>query len=91
MIVIATAVSGRKSDKYGILLSIHIFCPVAIETLGPLADEAQHFLTEIGRRAMRCTADPQEAASLYQRILMAIQHFNAVCLANSLTISESSS
>jgi len=64
---------------------------VAIETLGPLADEAQNFLTEIGRRATRCAADPREAAFLYQRISVAIQRFNAVCLANSLTVSESPS
>jgi len=88
----ATAASERKLAKYSSLLSSHIFCPVAIETLGPLADEAQHFLTEIGRRATaRCTADPREAAFLYQRISVAIQRFNAVCLANSLTISESPS
>jgi len=64
---------------------------VAIETLGPLADEAQHFLTGTGSRATRCTANPREAAFLYQRISVAIQRFNAVCLANSLTISESPS
>ena len=90
----ATAASERKSAKYSSLSrlsSSHIFCPVAIETLGPLADEAQHFLTEIGRRATRCTADPREAAFLYQRISVAIQRFNAVCLANSLTVSESPS
>jgi len=87
----ATAASERKSAKYSSLLSSHIFCPVAIETLGPLVNEAQHFLTEIGRRATRCTADPREAAFLYQRISVTIQRFNAVCLANSLTISESPS
>ena len=87
----ATAASERKSAKYSSLLSSHIFCPVVIATLGPLADEAQHLLTEIGRRATRCTADPREAAFLYQRISVAIQRFNAVCLANSLTISESPS
>ena len=91
IIIIISAASTRKSAKYSSLLSSHIFCPVAIETLGPLADEAQHFLTDIGRRATRCTADPREAAFLYQRISVTIQRFNAVCLANSLTISESPS
>jgi len=37
------------------------------------------------------TADPREATFLYQRISVAIQRFNAVCLANSLTVSESPS
>ena len=75
----------------GYLTNNHKIITVAIETLGPLADEAQHFLTEIGRRATRCTADPREAALLYQRISVAIQRFNAVCLANSLTFSDSPS
>ena len=73
----------------GYLTNNNKIITVAIETLGPLADEAQHFLTEIGRRATRCTADPREAAFLHQRISVAIQRFNAVCPANSLTISES--
>jgi len=46
--------------------------PVAVETLGPPADEAQLFLAEIGRRATLCTADPREATFLYQRISVAI-------------------
>ena len=68
-----------------------VFCPVAVETLGPLADDAQHFLTEIGRRATLRTADPREGMFLYQRISVAIQRFSAVCLTNSLTVSESPS
>ena len=87
----ATAALDRKSAKYSSLLSSHIYRPAAIETLGPLADETQHFLTEICRRAMHCTANPWEAAFLYQRISVTIQRFNAVCLANSLTISVSPS
>ena len=69
----------------------HVFVPVAVETLGPLADEAQLFLAAIGRKASLCAADPREATFLYQRISVAIQRFNAVCLANSLTVSESPS
>ena len=87
----ATAASVRKSAKYSSLSSSHVFCPVAVETLGPLADDAQLFLTEIGRRATLRTADPREGMFLYQRISVAIQRFNAVCLTNSLTVSESPS
>jgi len=87
----ATAASERKSAEYSSLSSSYIFCPVAIETLRPLADEAQFFLTEIGRRTTLCISDPREADFLYQRISVAIQRFSAVCLANSLTISESPS
>ena len=54
-------------------------------------NKEQLLLAEIGRRATLCTADPREATFLYQRISVAIQRFNAVCLANSLTVSESPS
>ena len=84
----ATAASVRKSAKYSSLSSSHVFCPVAVEMLGPLADDAQLFLTEIGRRATLRTADPRDGMFLYQRIYVAIQRFNAVCLTNSLTVSE---
>ena len=61
------------------------------QTLGALADDAHVFLAEIGRTAMLCTADRRETTFLYQRISVAIQRFNAACLANLLTVSESPS
>jgi len=84
----AAAASEKKSAKYSNLLSSHMFYPVAVETLGALADEAHEFITEIGRRTSLCTADPRETTFLYQRISAAIQRFNAVCLSNTF-ISES--
>ena len=68
-----------------------MFFPVAVETLGPLSDEAHSLITEIGRRAMLCTADPRETTFLYQRISMGIQCFDAFCFANMFTVSESPS
>ena len=47
------------------------------------------FISEIDRRASLSTADPRETTFLYQRISAAIQRFNAVCLSNTFTISES--
>jgi len=52
-----------------------------------LADDAHHFLNEIGKRMTLCTADPRETAFLYQRVSVEIQRFNTVCLANTF-ISE---
>ena len=49
----ATAASERKTAKYSNLSSSHVFCLVAVETLGALADDALVFLTEIGRRTIR--------------------------------------
>ena len=87
----ATGASVRKSPKDSSLSSSHVFCPVAVETLGLLADDAQLFLTEIGRRATLCRGNLWEGMLLYQRISVAIQRFNAICRANSLTVSESPS
>jgi len=67
-----------------------LFFPVAVETLGALADDGHTFIREIGRRAALCTANPRETTFLYQRFSIAIQRFNSICLANSFSVSESS-
>jgi len=66
-----------------------MFFPVAVETLGPLSDEAHSLIAEIGRKATLCTADPRETTFLYQRISVAVQRFNSACVANTFTVSES--
>ena len=78
----AEIAAERKSGKYSGLSSSHIFIPVAVESLGPLADDAHRIITEIGRRMTFSTGDPRETAFLYQRISVAIQRYNAVCLTN---------
>jgi len=60
----ATAASERKTAKYSNLSFSHVFYPVAVETLGALADD--------GTRATLCTTDPRETTFLYQRISVAI-------------------
>ena len=77
----AEIAAERKSAKYIGLSSSHIFIPVAVESLGPLADDAHRFITEIGKRMTFSTGDPRETAFLNQRISVAIQRYNAVCLA----------
>ena len=78
----AEIAAERKSAKYSGLSSSYIFIPVAVESLGPLADDAHRFITEIDRRMTFSTGDPRETAFLYQRISVAIQRYNAVCLTN---------
>jgi len=56
----------------------------------PYTHTNAHSLTaEIGRRATLCTANPRETTFPYQHTSVAIQCFNAVCLANTFTVSES--
>ena len=61
----AEIAAERKSAKYSGLSSSHIFIPVAVESLGPLADDAHRFITGIGRRMTFSTEDPRETAFLY--------------------------
>jgi len=65
------------------------FFSVALETLGPVSVSAQEFLSQIGRRLTDATTDPRETTFLFQRLSVAIQRFNAACLADTFTISES--
>ncbi len=79
---LAEAAALRKTAKYADVMQNHLFCPVAVETFGPIfCSEGHIFITEIGRRISTITSDPRKTAFLYQRISMAVQRFNAVCIA----------
>jgi hypothetical protein len=84
----AEIAASRKEAKYSTLSHSYRFFPVAIETLGPLSASSQIFLSEIGRRIAQRTSDPRETAFLFQRISVAIQRFNAVCLANTFELAD---
>jgi hypothetical protein len=84
----AESAASRKEAKYSTLCHSYEFFPVAIETLGPLSASSQIFLSEIGRRISQRTSDPRETAFLFQRISVAIQRFNAVCLANTFELAD---
>ena len=46
----AKIAAERKSAKYSGLSSSHIFIPVAVESLGQLADDAHRFITDIWQK-----------------------------------------
>jgi hypothetical protein len=87
----AETAANRKREKYRSLEESYRFYPVAIETLGPICESAQNFIEEIGFKITELTADPRETQFLYQRLSVAIQRFNAVCLSETFQIFESSS
>jgi len=60
-----------------VCLPVTCFFPVAVETLGTMAEEGHGFVQEIGRRATLSTADPRETNFLCQRISVAVQRFNS--------------
>jgi len=49
----------------------------------------QQFLAQIGQRLNEPTTHPRETTFMLQRLSIAIQRFNAACLADAFPISES--
>ena len=47
---VANAAEQLKADKYRALSTDYFFVPIAIETLGPVGDEATAFFQDLGRR-----------------------------------------
>ena len=52
--------------------------------MGPWGPSACDFMTEVGKRLSKVTGDPRSTAFLRQRISMAVQWGNAVCVKESL-------
>jgi hypothetical protein len=77
---VAESAASRKETKYATLSTTRIFIPIALESLGPIGSKATSFLKELGRRLSVSTDNPMETAYLFQRVSVAIQRFNAVCV-----------
>ena len=52
---------------------VYIFCPVAVETMGPIDEESMKLLSAITEH----TGEPRESQFLYQRLSIIIQRGNA--------------
>jgi hypothetical protein len=74
----AELAASRKNAKYIDLSRNHVFFPIAIETLGPICAEGRRFLRELGTRITAVTGDTRETAFLFQRLSIAVQHFNSI-------------
>ena len=66
----ASLAEDRKNQKYSALLDAHVFVPVALETLGPINDKGQDFISDLGRGLTQATGDPRESSFLFQRFSM---------------------
>ena len=73
----------RKTAKYSNLSSQHTFYPTAVETLGPLNEDARLSLSDLGRRISAASGDLRQVSFLFQKISVVVQRFNAVLLHNS--------
>ena len=72
----------RKTTKYSTISLTHHFFPIAIETLGPICLVGAEFISDIGRRITAVTSDTRESTFLFQRLSVAVQRYNAVCIAD---------
>jgi len=72
--------------KYADLPASFQFQPIAVETVGPIADSATDFLDRLGQ--MISANEVRERMYLYQRISITIQRFNAVLLHDTFSCSN---
>ena len=78
------AAEVKKRNKYSSQSQGQNFTPVAVEMLGPWGPDASAFVSELGKRLSEVTGDPRSAAFLRQKISLAVQWGNAVCIKQSL-------
>ena len=77
---VANEAEQKKTEKYADLLTHYQFVPIAIETLGPIGDEASAFFKELGCRIAAVTGDMRTMSFLWQRLSVAVQMGNAACV-----------
>jgi len=78
-----------KRVKYSTITTSHDFVAVAMEAGGAWSSEGMQIILELGSRITAATHDPLETSYLFQRISVALQRGNAICLSGTLpTLSE---
>ena len=75
---------NRKLAKYTELAKEYEFFPVIVETLGCFGPYATKLLDEIGSLIVEQTKEPRAKKFLYQRISIALQVHNSVCIYGTL-------
>jgi len=79
--------ADEKKSKYYSLPSLYDFTPIAVETSGAVGESAMDFLQELGRRITNTTAVQHSFMFLMQRLSVAVQRGNAVCVTGTETSS----
>jgi len=75
-----------KTPKYVSLTASHLFFPIAVETQGPLNEEARQLLCDLGRRISASSGDNREVIFLFQSVSVVVQRFNSVLLYDSCSV-----
>ena len=72
--------AALKHRKYSKLEHSYHFVAFAVETFGPWSSESVVLLNKIGSELLRITGEPKSRHYLFQRVSLAIQRGNAVCV-----------
>ncbi|CAM1323772.1 Uncharacterised protein r2_g3246 [Pycnogonum litorale] len=70
----------RKEEKYNALSIDHAFVPLGFETSGTWGPSTRSFIKTLGQKVLSSTADRRAASFLKQRLSVAIQRGNSVCI-----------
>ena len=71
----AARLAANKREKYDEITHIHLFCPLAVEAMGPVEEEGRDFLSAIGHQISKTTGDPRETTFSFQRLSVIIRRF----------------
>ena len=82
--IAAEAAARRNEEKYVALVPIYHFVPIALETLGPVNANGTVFINDIGGRLRALTGNHRERSFLWQRLSVALQQYNAICIRSTL-------
>jgi len=78
--------ASHKTAKYVSLAASHLFFPIAVETQGPVNNEARQLLCDFGRQISASSGDDQEVNFLFQCVSVVVQRFNSVLLHDSFSV-----
>jgi len=79
----AEMAASRKTAKQQQPGAQPTFFPIAVESHGPLCEDAHGSLRDLRRRLSEFSGDVREVQFLYQRISVVVQRFNAMLLPDS--------
>src|SRR6218665_2666876 len=68
----------RKTAKYALLPTTHVFVPIVFETLGLVNVEGAEFLSELGCRISSLSGDQRDTNFLLQRLPICVERHNAI-------------
>ena len=81
----AEMAASHKTAKYSNPAARHTFFPIAVESHGPLCEDAHGLLRDLGRRLSEFSGDVREVQFFNQRISVVVQRFKR-CVACCTTV-----